>query len=170
MKKLIIRIVTALLVIYMFSFMTCCNFEDPPYKYEFTNNSDRGIIVHISNFYPDTIPYFDEYERTVDDKAFYNKRYVAPNSINDTILYDIDIPSSTSYWWWSDTVSCFIIDDKIYNESGLLKVQLYYLVKQRYDLSKDDMKYLDYKLTYPPSPKMRGMKMYPPYEEAIKVK
>jgi hypothetical protein len=168
MKKHIIRIVTALFVIYTFSFTTCY-YEEPIWKYEFTNNSDSSIIVNISNFYPDTTPRFEHREQEINDKEHYNKRYVAPNSTNDTILFGIDVPSSTFYWN-SDTISCFIIDEKVYNENGLFKVQLYYLVKQRYDLSEDDMKYLDYKLTYPPSPKMRGMKMYPPYEEAIKVK
>ena len=61
MKKHIIRIVTALLVTYTFSFMVCEYYEKSPWwKHGYTNNSDNGIIVAFSYNYPDPIPYFEE--------------------------------------------------------------------------------------------------------------
>ena len=170
MKKHIIRIVTTLLVTYTFSFMVCEYYEKSPWwKHGYTNNSDNGIIVAFSYNYPDTIPYFEEADMS-DSEWFYG-RYVAPHSTKDSMefIYSEEHTPIECYYSFNDTLSYYIIDEKVYREYGLFKVQLYYLVKQRYDLSEDDMKYLDYKLTYPPSPKMRGMKMYPPYEEAIKV-
>jgi hypothetical protein len=38
-------------------------------------------------------------------------------------------------------------------------------ILQRYALSVDDLIKLDWKVTYPPSPQMKDMKMYPPYKE-----
>lgn len=38
-----------------------------------------------------------------------------------------------------------------------------YKILKRYDLSLEDLEYLDYKLSYPPDAKMSGVKMYPPY-------
>ncbi|MBR5276324.1 MAG: hypothetical protein IKU35_04200 [Bacteroidaceae bacterium] len=167
MKKIIIRIVTALLVVFTFSFMTC-NHEDWYYKHGFINNSDNGIIIAFSYNYPDTIPHFEEADMT--DQEWFYGRYVAPHSTKDSMYfnYSQNTPLNACYGLYNDTVSFYIIDENVYRENGFFNVQLYYLVKLRYDLSKDDMKYLDYKLTYPPTPKMRGMKMYPPYEEAIK--
>ena len=43
-----------------------------------------------------------------------------------------------------------------------------YNILCRYDLSGNDIKQLDYTIPYPPSPVMKDMKMYPPYEEVIK--
>ena len=88
-----------------------------------------------------------------------------PVSLIDAIF---EIVNFDRFYEFTDTLSFYIIDEEVYKKEGPFRVQLYNLVKQRYDLSKADMEYLDYKLSYPPSPKMRGMKMFPPYEEAIK--
>ncbi len=159
MMKYITRVFSIILSLFLFMFMTCEEFED---KYiQFTNNSEKGIITAYSEWYPDTIPFFyynNEYEAKE-----YAYRFVPPYSTNDTTFKNV-----TNLFYNSDTLSFYVIDEEVYKKEGPFRVQLYNLVKQRYDLSKADMEYLEYKLSYPPSPKMRGMKMFPPYEEAIK--
>jgi len=40
-----------------------------------------------------------------------------------------------------------------------------YKVLKRYDLSIEDIQLLNYEIPYPPTEVMRGMRMYPPYEQ-----
>ena len=42
-----------------------------------------------------------------------------------------------------------------------------YMVLVRYDVTLDDLDRLDWTLHYPPTPAMRDVHMYPPYEEVI---
>ena len=166
MKKYIIRLASIVLCMFLFSYTGCDQIENSREVIEFTNTCSKDIIITFSNNYPDTIPCFEESDYK--EMGNYKYRYVASNSTNDSVLYNLVASIDCLHKLYTDTISYYIIDEKVYKENGFFKVQLYYMVLQRYDLSEADMKYLDYKLTYPPSPKMRGMKMYPSYEEAVK--
>ncbi len=173
-KSFIIRLFSFVFALFLFTFNNCVYTPELHREYiHFTNNSEKNIIIDFSTEYPDTMPCILEKE----DQNVYKYRYIAANSTNDRALYyDINLINDSYipiYWpfidyYYYDTLCFYMIDEEVYKEYGGFKASLYYKVMQRYDLSKEDMEYLEYKLTYPPSPKMRGMKMFPPYEEAIK--
>ena len=64
-----------------------------------------------------------------------------------------------------DTLSIYIFsrDTLDYYRWSEIRENHKYLI--RYDLSLDDLNMLDYDIRYPPSAKMRNMKMYPPYKK-----
>jgi hypothetical protein len=67
-----------------------------------------------------------------------------------------------------DTLSYHLFDKDTLHHYGWNDVRTNYKILVRYDLSLDDILELDATITYPPSPAMRYMKMYPPYEEVLR--
>ncbi len=74
------------------------------------------------------------------------------------------------YYFPNDTISVFLFDGKTVETVPWETVVKEYLVLQRYDLSIEDMKKLDRTIHYPPTPEMRDIHMWPPYEEAVKMR
>ena len=76
--------------------------------------------------------------------------------------------------WFSyfpqDTISIFLFDEETVENVPWETVVKEYLVLQRYDLSIEDFKRLDNDIHYPPTPEMRDIHMWPPYEEAVKMR
>jgi hypothetical protein len=68
----------------------------------------------------------------------------------------------------SDTICYFFIDADTIAHYGRINVCDDYRILVRYDLSVDDVEVLQETIPYPPSPAMRYMKMYPPYEEVLR--
>ncbi len=65
----------------------------------------------------------------------------------------------------TDTISIYIFHTDTLNKYSWKEICEDYLVLKRYDFSLEDLKRLKYNIPYPPSPIMRDMKMYPPYED-----
>lgn len=65
----------------------------------------------------------------------------------------------------ADTLSIFIFDFDTLDTYSWDVVRDEYKVLKRYDLSLQDLKALNYTLSYPPGVEMQNMKMYPPYVE-----
>ena len=61
--------------------------------------------------------------------------------------------------------SVFIISYDTYKEKGWEGIRNDYDILVRYDLTYDDLKALKDTIPFPPTEKMKDMKMYPPYEE-----
>jgi hypothetical protein len=57
----------------------------------------------------------------------------------------------------------YIFDYKVLTTNKWAEVRDNYMVTQRYDLSLDDLRRLDWKLSFPPTEEMRNIKMWPPY-------
>ena len=68
----------------------------------------------------------------------------------------------------TDTVRVFVLDKKQYDETDWDTIRDQYLILQRYDFAKADLNFLGWHIAYPPTPEMKDIKMWPPYEEAIK--
>lgn len=68
----------------------------------------------------------------------------------------------------NDTISIFIINNDTLNRYGYEYVAEHNKISVRYDLSRKDLKRLDYHLSYPPSSAMADIHMSPSYEEVIK--
>lgn len=63
----------------------------------------------------------------------------------------------------SDTMSFFVFDDSIFQNTDWTIIKEQYKVLRRYDMSLQDLKSLNFRVAYPPTPAMRHMKMFPPY-------
>jgi hypothetical protein len=63
-----------------------------------------------------------------------------------------------------DTLSVFIFHADTLNKYTWAEVRNGYKILKRYDLSLQNLQLLNYTIPYPPSEKMKNMKMYPPYE------
>ncbi len=66
-----------------------------------------------------------------------------------------------------DTLSVFIISADTLLKYGYDDVRENYRILVRYDLDWEEVKKLNYIFPYPPTPEMKGMKMYPSYQEVI---
>ena len=121
------------------------------------NNSDKSIYAYGSHTYPDTFGGMgggglsSPYEFKVDPNVE-NKYALRLGGYYETEFRDWEIPS--------DTLIVYVFDAELL-EAHVTHVQN--TVIQRYDLSLQDLQQVNWKLTYPPSPNMRDMKMYPPY-------
>lgn len=70
--------------------------------------------------------------------------------------------------WQCDTVSFFIFDVNVVDTCSWDDIVQNYWVLQRYDFTKEDLDRIRCQISYPPSPEMKDIKMWPPYEEVIK--
>jgi hypothetical protein len=135
--------------------------ERPKFPSRYENNAEFDIICHLyfapyyGHAYPDTTIFFDKPSGII-KKGSYNVVYTAL-PMED---YINDMPQDTLsiYYFHVDTVQKYTWEQIKYN----------YKILQRYDLSLDDIYALKENnipvIPYPPSEKMKNMKMYPPYE------
>ena len=65
----------------------------------------------------------------------------------------------------NDTLSVFIFDAEVLENTDWEEIRDNYMILKRYDLSLEDLQKLDFTLYYPPTEEMKDIKMYPPYEE-----
>lgn len=63
----------------------------------------------------------------------------------------------------NDTLSFFIFHQDTLNKYPWGTIRKEYMILQRYDLSWQDLKVLNYEFFFPPTEIMSQMKMYPPY-------
>jgi hypothetical protein len=59
----------------------------------------------------------------------------------------------------------FIFDGTTMDNTDWEVVKKDYLILQRYDLSLQDFQKLNWKIYYPPTPAMKDIKMWPPYQD-----
>lgn len=65
----------------------------------------------------------------------------------------------------TDTVRLFFFESKIVSENEWSVISRDNLVLQRYDLTKDDLNRLNWRIAYPPTEDMMDVCMWPPYNE-----
>ena len=68
----------------------------------------------------------------------------------------------------TDTIRVFVFDSEKYNETDWSTIRDQYLILLRYDFTKAELDALGWLIAYPPTPEMKDIKMWPPYEEVIK--
>jgi hypothetical protein len=115
--------------------------------------------IHLINNSNDTVYWYcnqDTYPDTIG--AIFNihdiNGYIAYPNKRDIFYHSYIAPE--------DTVMIFIYSDSVFKKHTLQQIYEGYMVLARYDLSYYDLEYLNYKISYPPSEKMMGMKMYTP--------
>ena len=65
--------------------------------------------------------------------------------------------------WKVDTVSLFIFDQEVIDNNSWNTVVDNYMVLQRYDFTKEDLKRIHCQVYYPPTPEMSTIRMWPNY-------
>lgn len=157
-----------LLLFVVLSITNACNNKenkDCHKSIEIINNSSKSIYVIGDVQYPDTTyfihsasPELTSYITKVTSETSSSKPLRFTWDCWETIFsYGAQIPS--------DTVMIFIFDAETIENTSWSIVCGDYLVLQRYDLSLENLKYLNWKLSYPPTEEMKDMKMYPPYKK-----
>jgi len=129
--------------------------EPPSYTISVYNKTDHYIDVLISfgdPIYPDTLL----------PNRFYNRlNSVKPDGIrcyDPTQNYKEEIQS-----YGSDTMIIFIFHTDTLAKYTWDEVRVGYNILKRYDVSWQEMEELKGNIYYPPTKKMKDMKMYPPY-------
>ena len=141
-------------------FFTSCEKKDTEnahYRIRFNNNSDYCIGVLYDPYYPDTTmgyPWFPT------DST---KCKIQPKEV--MIITNGHFKSTFESFFSStnDTIMFYVFDYKAMTTNEWAEVRDNYMVTQRYDLSLDDLRRLDWKLSFPPTEGLRYIKMWPPY-------
>lgn len=60
-----------------------------------------------------------------------------------------------------DTIRLFFFENKVFEENDWSVICRDYLMLHRYDLSKDDLDRLDWRMAYPPREDMKNVRMWP---------
>ena len=139
-----------------------CTHEDENHHstIRFINQSDIPIYVEGSGEYPDTLNLLGMGGGGLSQPQWHK---IYPNSQNETALQRRSAWESifrNKEQIRSDTLMVYVFDAELL-ESRTTK--LVNTIIQRYDLSLQDLKHVNWTLTYPPSPNMSAIKMYPPY-------
>ncbi|MDR1054609.1 MAG: hypothetical protein LBL90_02015 [Prevotellaceae bacterium] len=153
------------IIVMVLSFVTMastCNHEDENnhHTIQFINQSDKPIYVVGSGEYPDTLNV-----QGMDGGGLSQSQWskIYPNTQNKTAL------QRRSAWEYifknkerifSDTLMVYVFDAELLESRD---THIYNTIIQRYDLSLQDLQYVNWMLIYPPSPNMSAIKMYPPY-------
>lgn len=154
---------TILLMVISFLFMVnACKKEDENHHktIEVINNSEKAIYTYFGGAYPDTL--FD-IRVPSSPRSIYK---VEPYERNTTALWNRDYWESDFKVGWiipSDTLMIYIYDAELYDSKTFTHVKN--TIIQRYDLSLQDLQWLNWKISYPPSEAMKNIKMYPPYKK-----
>ena len=139
--------------------------ENRHYTIPFTNNTEKKLIVTRSYHptwlpslgYPDTLLF--SWDPSIGCPGFIVEPYEENNksALFNTSFYESCFRADL------DTLRIFVFDADTLEALGWETVREKYIVLQRYDLSLEDLQYLDFKLCFPPSEAMRDIHMWPPY-------
>ena len=122
--------------------------EDCHKTIHFNNNSEKAIYVSSDDHYPDTL-YFGHYSglaanaimskilaKMSSDRPLQNR-----DCLETIFKYGVQIPS--------DTLMIYIFDAEVLESVDWSVVVHNYMVLKRYDLSLDDLKKMNWTITYP---------------------
>lgn len=168
-----------ILLVFIITCLCSCRMEDDVHAIWFDNNSCDSIWIymamsfygHTPTAYPDTLlPHEDcvEYRESQYDDFISSYIPIVPPNSKGWIWDAIGSPDIYFHRILPfDTLSVFVISNDSIKKYGYDNIAKSNNILVRYDLSIPDMKSLGYIFPYPPSPQMKDMKMYPPFEEII---
>lgn len=146
---------------FIFLLNTCDKNNENYHKtIEIINNSDKAVYAYFDFSYPDTLALTgipSSSEPSIYKIGSYEKNKTA---LWLNVYYEIIFRDRRRIS--SDTLMVFIMDAERIESDDIL---INNTVIQRYDLSLPDLQKINWILTYPPSAKMKNIKMYPPYRE-----
>lgn len=135
--------------------MYSCLYADFESTIDVRNNSTHDVSYYLGldgddgTLYPDTT------------LTFKNFTWNIPKGTSYVLAVHAKSWKEVYNWHNRDTLCLFLIDTDTISKYGWDKVRDEYKVLIRYDLSLQDLKKLNYKIYYPPSPEMQKMRMYP---------
>jgi len=164
MKKTSLLLIAALVLCY-----SKCGLVDEFDGFIVKNNSGHPVAIYIADkiqsdasVYPDTtLPANYSYVKFIDSGPtdFYwqirlsSKGY---SSLADYFKKNLPVDTLSVYFFHPDTLTKYSWE----------KVREDYMILKRYDMSLENLQYLDKKtVNYPPTESMKNIKQYPPYEE-----
>lgn len=124
------------------------------------NDSERNISVYGTYIQWDTVLPYNRPKCTIVHRSSFTPEHPYSHIMLDTH----DWVSSLSD---KDTVRIFIFDYEYLENNEWSAVREAYSIL-RYDITVKNLQDLSYHISYPPSPEMKHIKMWPPYEEVIK--
>lgn len=132
----------------------------------FINNTDVPVDVSYELDYPDldlgTYPIHNMQE---------HQRRVMPykESPNPLMFGDINASWESRFpYIKSDTLIIQVFESEIIDTYSWSKIRSDYMILQQYFVSLENLQSINWRISYPPTPEMKDIKMWPPYEEAIK--
>jgi hypothetical protein len=129
----------------------------------FFNNYHKDMYITSSGTYPDTMHVL-KYPPGIVSQAFLLK---TPSGQSNGSAIEEFAKGCIEYYFQNrdnrDTVMFFVFDADVLENESSQTIKDNYLVLQRYDLSLDDVRQLEWMLPFPPTEKMKYMRMYPPY-------
>ena len=149
MKKIKILLFLAGII---FLASTCEN-ENCHKSIPFVNSSDKDLYVLLKTLPPNDTSFLEFGNPTRNDE-----HRVLPHSEKKLSL-------RRDCYEGKPELQIYILDVHIFDTNSWKTVVEDYLILQRYDLTPDDVKALNWSIPYPPTPAMKNMKMYPPYKE-----
>lgn len=136
-----------IILFFLVFFQSCEIFYCGDYEYiPFINNSDDTIIVLSSKSFPDTL-----LPKSLFDYALDN--FVCPKQYAYNLIEITDIQKS-------DTIIFFVITENIFLSNSWNNIRENNLISARYILSCDELKKLNYRVSFPPNDKMVDMNIY----------
>jgi hypothetical protein len=131
-----------------------CEIPNEYFSLRVRNNFEKQISFYLGDFNADF-----QYSDTLINKSNITRTATSTASVDirreweDVIL---ELPK--------DTLSIFIFTTDVVKNVSWDKIREDYLVLKRYDLSVDDLKLLEFEVSYPPTPEMANIRQYPPYQ------
>lgn len=138
---------------------SCKDLVDHVYGIDVRNNTDYTILAAPGlgpgwlSSYPDTA--ISELK-----PAFFHVSPHLKNYIGNGDKWENVFPGLPK-----DTLSIYIFSEDTLKSYDWGKVKEDYKILSRYDLSLDDLKKLNWTVTYPPTEEMKKMRMYPSYSK-----
>lgn len=165
--------------VFLFLILSCLCSCEYYLSIDMRNDFKDCILVYVAlgtspdcpTSYPDSLLPAEKYNLyKIGDKLSDYLIDIKPNSTNSLwscISYNDDTSTCLREAMSSDTLSVFIIHADTLNKYGYDMIASENRIMIRYDFSIKDLQELNYKITFPPSPLMKNIKMYPPYETVI---
>jgi len=127
---------------------------------------EKFYVITISNVSGNSVYFFEtglqediQYPDTI---LPVKKPNLALIKANDQFrVYSRDKWEDNFLMFRADTLSIYFLHTDTINKYSWDKIRNEYRVLKRYDLSLQDLKNLGFKIPYPPSIEMKGVKMYP---------
>jgi len=137
--------------------------ENCHYSIKFSNNTTKSLRVKeefLSKHHPDPFNLTRlAYAAQGEDHKVYSGDQDNRSAMGGRSCYE-DAPTLDGF---TDTVFVYVFDAELIENTPWDIVVKDYLVLKRYDLSLDDLRRLDWRVTYPPTDAMKDIKQFPAY-------
>jgi len=131
----------------------------------FSNNSDKIVYAEYDNKgYPDSTYLFNgasplNYRWLIINAYEQNNKRALQRYPYDGYCYE------SVFSTYKKPVMIFVYDSQALETTSFIRPYYDRIVLQRYDITLEDLRKLDWKITYPPDERMKYVKMHPPYKE-----